>query len=740
MSGETLPGAVVWSSLGYVAANSHGFYSLPVLPRKDTLTVSYVGYRQERIVVSESVDFRQDIILLPGEELEEAVVSAATYGRAGQHVIPMNDIISAPVVFSEPDVLKALQSLPGVQSGMDGTAGIIVRGGGPDENLFLLDGIPIYNVSHMLGLFSAFSPEAIKKVTLYKGSFPPRFGGRVSSVIDIRTNDGDLQAFHGTISIGLLNSRVHFEGPLVKGKTTASFTARGLNTFFAAPFLEAKETNYRYYFYDLNGKIVHRFSPKDQLVASVYNCRDIFIHKSDEYIVEDPDRRYIAQDGTKMNWGNSLVSLSWNHVAGSKLYMSTSAAWYGYDTYSRFQEWEITTSDNKETFSDFRSDVSDVVIKTDLDYALSPSHSIHGGITGTYHRFIPTLASGVNSSAISVSEETNPEIKYKGWECAAYLEDEMTLFEWLRADAGLRYTLMSTGKTIYPSLQPRISVSADFLKGFTASLSYSRLAQYVHLLSLSQVALPTDMWVPITGSIKPIIADHFCLGVGYRGNSGWEAGAEAYYKYSQNVLEYKNGVSFVSGSNDWGEMVEMGEAVSRGLELFLKKDAGKMRGSLSYCLSKTDRRFPGGSINNGEWFPYHYDRRHSIMLDLRYQLNKDWDFSAAWSFASGCKITVPTRKLLESTVHAFAGIYQVIDGYGTKNNYTLPPSHHLDVSANWHRKLRHGRRTLSIGIYNVYNAMNPNMVVVAYDRSNKLTAKQYTYLPIIPSFSYTYQF
>ena len=184
----------------------------------------------------------------------------------------------------------------------------------------------------------------------------------------------------------------------------------------------------------------------------------------------------------------------------------------------------------------------------------------------------------------------------------------------------------------------------------------------------------------------------------------------------------------------------MGEAVSRGLELFLKKDAGKMRGSLSYCLSKTDRRFPGGSINNGEWFPYHYDRRHSIMLDLRYQLNKDWDFSAAWSFASGCKITVPTRKLLESTVHAFAGIYQVIDGYGTKNNYTLPPSHHLDVSANWHRKLRHGRRTLSIGIYNVYNAMNPNMVVVAYDRSNKLTAKQYTYLPIIPSFSYTYQF
>ena len=311
----------------------------------------------------------------------------------------------------------------------------------------------------------------------------------------------------------------------------------------------------------------------------------------------------------------------------------------------------------------------------------------------------------------------------------------MRLWHFLHADIGLRYTLMTSGKTVYHSLEPRVSFLADITGNLGVSAAYARKSQYVHLLSMSQLTLPTDMWIPVTDRIRPVISDQVSLGANYSAG-GWEASLEGYYKHSDGVLEYRNGVSFLSGSKDWGEMVEMGEAASRGMELMLKKDNGLLRGWLSYTLSRTDRRFRDGSINGGRWYPSQYDRRHVLSLNLSYKFSKSWDISAGWSFASGSKITLPQRTIL--TGHGF------LQSYARKNNVTLPPSHHLDLSLNWNRQFKHGRRVWNLSVYNVYNAMNPNMVRAGYlakgDGTDSFGVKALTYLPILPSMSYTYMF
>ena len=735
-TGGTLPGAGVVGSKGATVTNAYGFFSLPIESPGDSLSFSFVGYGASVHHFPATRDTTVNISLFPGEALQGAVVSAGTRGRAGKISLTPAEILSNPVVFSEPDVLKSLQVLPGVQGGMEGTAGILVRGGGPDENLFLMDGVPVYNVSHLLGIFSAFTPEAVKNVTLYKGAFPARFGGRVSSVVDLRTNDGDLQSWHGTASIGILNSRLHLDGPIVKGKTTVSLTGRGMNTFFLLPFLGKMGSNYSYFFYDANAKIVHRFTERDHLQATFYACRDDFSYLSDPYLSEDQEEgRYLAQDGTDMDWGNMLASLKWNHVFNSKLFASTSFSWYGYDTYTKLRQLRTSLENKLEDRSVFHSDVKDYILNSDLDYMLSPSHTIHAGVSGTWHVFAPSTEAANKVLAISVSEKDAATRVYSGLEASVYAEDEMLIWKILHADIGFRYTLMTSGKKVYHSLEPRVSFLADITGHLGVSASYARMSQYVHLLSMSQVTLPTDMWIPVTDRVRPVISDQVSLGANYSAN-GWEASLEGYYKHSDGVLEYKNGVSFLSGSKDWGEMVEMGEAVSRGMELLLKKDSGLFRGWLSYTLSWTDRRFRDGSINGGRWYPSQYDRRHVLSLNLSYRFNKAWDISAGWSFASGSKMTLPQRRILTG--------YGFLQNYDQKNNVTLPPSHHLDLSLNWTRQFKHGRRVWNLSVYNVYNAMNPNMVRVGYwkgkDGTDHFGAKALTYLPILPSMSYTYMF
>lgn len=738
ISGEKLPGADVESSIGKVTTNAEGFYSLLISSGLDTLTTYHVGYRCAITIIESITDITINVELFPGEELKGAIISARESFIDGKNLVYYQNIVSTPSFLSEPDLFKTLQHIPGVQSSMDGSAGLIVRGGGPDENLILLDGIPLYDVSHMLGLFTAFPPESINKVTFYKGSFPARFGERISSVVDIKTNDGDIHSFRGTLSLGILNSRIHLEGPLIEGKTTASFSARGMNSTLISPILETFGSDYDYYFFDVSGKIVHHFSPIDKLSFSFYKCRDYLSHNNEDTVMEENEKRYLVHDGAKIQWGHTLFSANWSHSAENGLNSVTSIAWYEFDTNSIYQSWKMSSNETNEEYTALKSAIQDYIFKTDFVYTTSPILRLYSGLFLTHHHFIPSFSSGINSSTIDASNEQSQGTDYHGTEFAIYLEDELSIVDRIHINTGLRYTYMTTDNSGYPSIQPRIVISANIPNSVILMASYSRLSQYVHLLSLSQLSLPTDMWIPITNNIRPIISDQYCLGISYNNISGFETGIEGYYKHTQNVLEYRNGVSFADESNNWDEMVEMGEASSKGLEFFIKAKSEKVKGTICYTLSKTDRRFT--SINNGEWFPYHYDRTHSFIVDFSYRFNANWDIAASWSFSSGNRITIPSRAILTGTSLSFSSVYQIASGYLNKNNYTLPPTHHLDLSINWQRKLKFGYQTLSFSIYNVYNAMNPNIVMFVYDVNNEMSAKAITYLPVIPSLSYTFKF
>lgn len=678
--------------------------------------------------------------LVRGEHLKEAVVRASRPVQTGKLVLGKNVILSTPSVLSEPDVLKTLQLFPGVQSGMEGTSGILVRGGGADENLFLVDGVPVYNTSHLLGIFSAFTPEAVKRVTFYKGAFPARYGGRVSSVVDIQTSEGDLNRFHATLCLGLLNSRLHVEGPIVKGKTSFSFSARGMNSIIATPVMNAIGSQYNLFFYDLNGKIVHYFSDRDALMLTFYKGRDHFSFLSDESLVEEDRKRYIEQEGMKMSWGNILATAKWNHVQGDRLFITSSLSWYGYDMSSTVQRWETTPDVKSEENSAFSTDIRDLIIRADIDFVLSPNQCLHGGLTGTRHVYSPLIKVRELKDINEQEDTPATEDSYKGWEIAGYLEDEITIGNRLTVNAGLRYTVMPVQDACYRSLQPRFSAKFYLPHDYVLTGGYGRVVQYVHLLSTTQASLPTDIWVPVTKDIRPVISDQVSMGVSRLWDQGWELTAEGYYKYSENVLEYRNGVSFQTGFHDFGEMVSMGQARSFGLEVLLRKNTGKTTGWFGYTLSKSERRFPDGSLQNSEWFPYHYDRRHTLVLNVNHRFNDRWDVGATWSFESGYKITVPTRMILTMGLTREKTVTGYILTSFSKNNYTLPSSHRLNITVNWHRSFRRCRRTLSLGGYNIYNAMNPNLVMAKFTHDKRFVINSITYLPILPSLSYSLSF
>lgn len=741
-SEESLPGALVISDEGTTTTNNYGFFSIPLVLGEHTLTLSYLGHDEYEISMQLLRDTTIVVKMRPDAVLKESIITSGAESNVGYARVPVNEILRTPVVLGEPDVLKSIQILPGVSGGLEGTSSIIVRGGGPDENLFLMDGVPMYNVSHMLGVFSAFSPDALKSVSFYKSHFPARFGGRVSSVLDIRTNDGDLHDYHASVTAGLLSSRIHVDGPLIMGKTSFSLSARALNTVFASPFIKKDDFKYFYLFYDLNAKLYHVFSPYDTIMMTVYNGGDSFRYLSDENMISGSGYRYITQEGMNMDWGSTLTSLKWNHLSRQHFFYSTSISWYGYNMMSEVNDWKKQSHDVTLDKSVFKSKIHDCILHIDIDYALSSSQKLLTGISATRHCFVPSVS---RRSLFLGSNETtliDPASNYEGWELGPYVEDIIRLNDKLWIDAGLRYTIMTVGQKAYRSLQPRLSIDAKVLNSLSLRSSFSRMAQYVHLLTYSQLSMPTDLWVPITESIPPVLTDHYSVGF-ILSPKGWNIEVDCYYKHSDNVLEYKNGASFMSSGDSWEALVDVGEGRSKGIELSVSKTIGPVKGNISYTLSKTERRFESGGFIIKDWFPFIYDRTHNVVLNLSYSLSNKVNINALWTFASGNKMTLPSRKGLYLDVTQPGFVY-VGDVYTAKNNYTLPPSHRLDISINYNKPLRHGSSIWTVGIYNVYDSLNPNIAMADYmtdDNDNLvLKVKKMTYLPILPSISYTYKF
>jgi len=759
-SGETLIGAGLLvenpSTRTGAVTNVFGYYTLTVPKGSYNLMFSYVGYES----ISDTVNLQKDtvinVVMSPSIVLKEAVVVASRESGInstflGAVEVPITNVKNTPVLFGEADVLKAIQMMPGVQGGNEGFTGLYVRGGGPDENLVLLDGVPIYNVDHMMGILSVFQTEAVKKVTLYKGSFPARYSGRVSSVVDIRTNDGNMKETHGSVGIGALTDKFHIEGPIIKDKLSYSVSARGLHTLFYDPFIRlylrlqgSDLRNVNYYFYDLNGKVTWRLSDKDRFIFGGYSGRDKIGLK---YKEEDSDSYYRTDLG--IGWGNDVASVRWNHIFNNRLFSNTTVAFNRYRMLMHTGMRQKEDENNSMRIDvDYNSGIRDWSARIDFDYVPDPRHLIKFGSEYIFHTFSPEILSALTLEK-SDGEDQKEDLQYGnpdgyyGHDISAWIEDDISLGKYFTLNPGLNISFFYTDAKPYVNLQPRLSAKYSPGYGLSFKGGYARMAQYVHLLSSSSVSLPMDLWVPITKNIKPVTSDQFSVGAYYDGLPGWEFSVETYYKSIHNLLEYKDGTINLGSSTGWEDKVEMGDGRSMGLEFLIQKTAGNFTGWLAYTLAKSDRIFPDGSINLGERFPYKYDRRHNVNINLTYKLNKRIDLNAAWSFATGGTTTVPVRKTVVETPD---GNTVEADYVAHRNNFRLPPSHRLNIGMNVHTKKGHG--LWNFGVYNVYNYMNPNIVLVNFDSvdngsgvyEKKLVMNKVTILPILPSISYTYEF
>lgn len=770
-SSETLIGVNILESRQHqgTTTNPYGFYSITLPEGETQLSFSYLGFSTQRYPLRLCKDTVLNIRLQDSNLLPEVVVlsnkaeAGITATQMGSIEIPMAQIKHTPTILGEADIMKTIQLMPGVQAGIEGSAGLYVRGGGPDQNLIMLDGVPVYNVDHLFGFFSVFTPEAVKKVTLFKSSFPARFGGRLSSVVDVRSNDGDMKRFHGTFSLGLLSAKMQLEGPIIKDRTSFNISARrSYIDLLAKPFMPDDE-KMSYYFYDINAKVNHKFSDRSRLFVNFYNGKDHYRFDLDDRY-ESPDYgSNTSESATSINWGNTIISARWNYIFNNKLFSNTTVAYNSYlmnamssyKTTANYIEHQLSTEANYK--SDFRSGINDWSYQLDFDYNPHPAHHIRFGTGYLYHRFRPevTTSKMYEKEQDNIQQDTTyynvSNSRIYAHELSAYVEDNFDITPQFRVNAGLHFSLFHVQKKSYFSVQPRLSARYQLPGNVTLKASYTKMSQYVHLLSSTPISMPTDLWVPVTNKIKPMQAHQYSLGAYYTGIRGWEFSVEGYYKQMRNVLEYKDGVSFFGSSTGWEDKVEMGCGRSMGIEFMAQRNIGKTTGWVAYTLARSDRQFAKGGINNGERFPYKYDRRHNINISLNHKFSERIDIGATWTFATGGTVTMAEE--VTGIIRPGESTIKPADYIAQRNNYRLPASHRLNLGINFNKKTKHGVRTWNISLYNAYNAMNPSFVYRStsygyYGDTNtpfetgpgKTVIKKLTILPCIPSVTYTYKF
>lgn len=760
-SRESLIGANLWLEelRTGTTTNAYGFFSLQMPKGSYQLRISYVGYETQVVSIQMDSSQQLEFSLQKAYNLEEVVVSdegvrhVAEQTQMSQIQISSEQIKNTPTLLGEKDVLKTLQLLPGIQSGSEGQTGLYVRGGGPDQNLILVDEATVYNASHLFGFFSVFNGDAVKNVTLTKGGFPARYGGRLSSVVDITMKDGDQSAYKGEIGVGLISARGTVEGPIIKDK--ASFIISARRTYYdllLAPFLSVAtlgSVSSGYYFYDFNAKINYQIDRKNRLYLSTYTGKDRFYSRID---LDDENFE------TDFDWGNITGTLRWNHQYSDKIFLNTSVI---------LSDFALGTSteigDEVDFFSlRYQSAIRDIGLKFDADLLLSNNHRLRSGAQITRHIFTPSALVFRNSFV----PEANADrvLKEPSWENALYLEDNFKASERLDLMLGIRLShFYARGKHYYRP-EPRLSAryQIDSLK--SAKLSYSAMNQYLHLLSNTGIGLPTDLWVPATEKVGPQRAQQIAAGYAHNWPEwGLSLEIESYYKRSRDVLAYLPGASFLldgvgalegfedspSSEFDWEDQVTSGEAEAVGLEFFLHKPQGRFNGWLGYTLSKTTLQF--AEINFGNPFPARYDRRHDLSINTFFHIREPAGksngikLSAVFVFGTGNAITVPKGDFQLNPYTANGINYNSIfvansfTDYGQINDYRMANYHRLDVGIQFTKPKKYGERTFDLSIYNIYNRMNPWMIMTQYE-NNRTVFVQYSLFGIVPTITYSLKF
>ena len=740
-NGEALIGATV--SLQEVPrsgiiSNSYGFYSISAPAGKYTLVITFSGYEPDTFSINLDHNIPLPVELgAAAGQLAEVVVSAqkkndnVTRPLMGVQKLTTKEINAIPVLFGEKDVLKTIQLLPGIQFAGDGNSGFYVRGGGADQNLILLDEATVYNPSHLLGFFSTFNSDAIKDVTVYKGGMPAEYGGRLSSVVDIKMNDGNDKDYHLGGGIGLISTRLNAEGPIVPDK--GSFSISGRRTY-ADLFLklspDSSVNDNSLYFYDLNVKANYKFDERNHLYLSGYFGRD-----------------NLAFGNTfGIDYGNATGTARWNHVFNSRLFSNTSLI------YSKYSYKIRINSENNDI--GFTSNIRDADVKEDLQYFARADNKIDFGFSTIHHVIAPGI---INASSGSSFNSLALQNKYS-LENAVYVSHEWSPAEVLHFNYGLRatnflvlgpgtfYNYDSAGNTkdstrynsgsivkTYTNLEPRLSVSIQLNEASSVKVSYNRNTQVLHLLSNSTSANPTDLWIPSSNNVKPEIADQESIGYfrNFKDNR-YEFSVEAYYKSMQNQIDYRNGAQLIANENVESQLL-FGKGRAYGLELFLKKKVGKFTGWLSYTLSRTELKIDG--VNQDNWYPAKQDRTHDISLVGIYQAGRKWTLSATWIYYTGNAVTWPNGKY---TIDGQTAFY-----YTERNAYRMPAYHRMDVAATLlGKKRKRFESSWTFSVYNLYGRENAYSVVFQTDPNDptKTQAVQYSLFRFVPSVIYNFKF
>lgn len=754
-SGENLPAAtinIVELKKG-INTNTYGFFSISLPKGKYTIRITYLGFepliQEVNLTENKKITFELTPKSVSSKEIvikSNARKDANVKGtEMGMHQLSMESIKKLPVILGEVDVLKALQLLPGVSSAGEGQSGFYVRGGGPDQNLILLDDATVYNTGHLFGFFSVFNGDAIKSVTLIKGGMPANYGGRLSSVVDINMKEGNNKKYQVEGGIGLIASRLSIQGPIIKNK--ASFMLSARRTYIDAlikPFVK-KTSAFRgsgYYFYDVNAKMNYILNKKDRLYLSGYFGKDVFTFNSKE-------RTFKAN----IPWGNATATARWNHEFNNKLFMNTTAM---YNTYNF-----AFNGDQRDFSVKLFSGIKDWTIKNDIDYYTKYNHSLKFGGQYTYHTFTPSTISG---RADTIEFAPDQSFKKYAHEMALYALDEFDLGKKIKINVGLRYSSFmqvgpytrytfdandkkidsvryTSGATVntYGGFEPRFNLRYAINPITSIKASVAKTYQYLNLVTNNGSTLPTDIWSPSSYFVRPQKAWQYSLGFfkNFLDNK-LETSVEVYYKDMKNLLEFREGYT-PNSLRDVDYDFVFGNGYAYGAEFFINKTRGRWTGWLGYTLSWTYRDF--SKLNLGERFLSKFDQRHNISLTSTYELNKKWTLSGVWVFGSGNRISIPTELYAIN-----GGIYQ---NYDKLNNYSLPPYHRLDLGATYNPKPDSKKRLKGswvFSIYNVYSRQNPYFVYLdiegGVNSSNgvKLAVKQVSIFPILPSITYNFKF
>lgn len=755
-----LPGAnaFISSSKSGCASDLNGYFRL--FAKSDSISVvfSYIGFQTRTIKFFLSNDTILDI------QLKKSIVLDAVSIEAEKRVNIIDNIQTSsidvsplqvknmPRLFGDADLVRTLTFLPGVSNGAEGNMGMYIRGGSPDQNMILMDGMPLYNSSHIMGFFSLFNAETIESVDLIKGGFPARFSGRLASVLDIKMKQGDFQKYSADLSVGPISAKAVIQGPIWKNKT--SFLVSGRSSYInllTKPILTLMNNNKGsnsieqnvipgFFFYDINLSLAHRFNEKSKIWLTAYTGRDRI-----NSVVQNFKNTMRTDFVFDMKWINVLSILNFEHRFNDKIkyHASVSYGLFDYRTQQSYVDNIYSNNSVRSTVNNYFSIISDYSFRNSIVYKPVKNHVLRIGMNFVWHSYL------VDANVFKINQSPGRPVpdadapKYNGKEFSVFAEDEMAFGKRWKVGLGIAYSGYSIGRSYNGLLQPRGTVSFKASENWVLKAAYARMFQPMLMLSNYGIGLPTDLWVPATERIHPLSSNDITAGIGSKYsilNSDVEFSLDGYYREMNGVAEYKDGASYLGNSVNWEDLIATGNGYAYGMELFIRKSSGKFTGWMGYTLSWTNRKI--AEINNGQIFPYRYDRRHAVNIVLSYQFTPKISATVTWTYGTGNAITMPTTQY-QGNYAQFDYFYPSTSGSSAvndltyRNNFRMQAYHRLDIGLNFYKQKKWGSRLWTLSIYNVYSRQNPYLYYLNYENNGTKSLYKLALFPIIPSVTYT---